>query len=339
MKILVTGGAGFIGSELIRHLIQNTDFKILNLDKLTYAANLTSLKGIETNSKYKFVKGDICDSDLVGAILSKFKPDKIVHLAAESHVDNSISGPSDFINTNIIGTFILLQESVKYFLNLNKSKQNSFLFHHVSTDEVFGDLPHPKEDKNNREIMFTEKSPYKPSSPYSATKASSDHLVRSWHRTFDLPVIITNCSNNYGPFQHKEKLIPLTINKILNKQPIPIYGAGDQIRDWLYVNDHARALEKVFLSGTIGETYNIGGGNELQNIEVVKKICEIFDQRNKKKNTGSCTDLINYVSDRPGHDRRYSIDSTKIQKALNWKPIENFESGIEKTVNWYINNF
>ncbi|MGJ0624802.1 dTDP-glucose 4,6-dehydratase [Xenorhabdus bovienii] len=337
MKILVTGGAGFIGSALIRHIINNTNDSVINVDKLTYAGNLESLKEIDSNSCYFFEKADICDRDEIDKILEKHQPDAIMHLAAESHVDRSISRPSDFIETNIIGTYTLLEATRNYWQKLPENKKANFIFHHISTDEVYGDLPHPDQFPENHSLpLFTEKTPYAPSSPYSASKASSDHLVRAWHRTYGLPTIVTNCSNNYGPYHFPEKLVPLIILNALEGKPLPIYGTGDQIRDWLYVEDHARALHLVVSQGKNGETYNIGGHNEKTNLEVVEKICQILDET-VPKNT-SYKEQITFVSDRPGHDRRYAIDATKIKNDLNWQPKETFESGIRKTIEWYLNN-
>lgn len=331
MKILVTGGAGFIGSAVIRHIIKNTNNKILNVDKLTYAGNLDSLKEVDQNERYDFAQIDICDADALGVAFDHFKPDLIMHLAAESHVDRSIDGPSEFIKTNIVGTYVLLEVARKYWLNLNEQKKQAFRFHHISTDEVYGDLEGSTD-------LFTETTSYAPSSPYSASKASSDHLVRAWHRTYGLPTIITNCSNNYGPYHFPEKLIPLVILNALEGKELPIYGKGDQIRDWLYVEDHARALYKVVTKGVVGETYNIGGHNEKQNIEVVKTICKILGELRPQANAEPYESLITFVKDRPGHDLRYAIDATKIGNELGWKPEETFESGIRKTVEWYLNN-
>ena len=332
MNILITGGAGFIGSSLIRHIIRITNDKILNLDKLTYAGNLNSLNEVKNNSRYSFKRLDICNGEELEKTLFAFKPDAIMHLAAESHVDRSIDNSSDFIKTNIFGTYNLLESAKKYYLSLPKPRRKKFRFLHVSTDEVYGDLD---DDKG----FFTEESSYKPSSPYSASKASADHLVRSWHRTFGLPIIITNCSNNYGPYQFPEKLIPLTILNLLNGKNISVYGDGNQIRDWLYVEDHAIALYKVIKFGEIGETYCIGGHNEKKNIEVVKKICSLCDEiipnTDQKKPYES---LITFVSDRPGHDLRYAIDAKKIMHQLNWKPFETFDSGLKKTIEWFLNN-
>lgn len=331
MKILVTGGAGFIGSAVIRHIIKNTDNQVLNVDKLTYAGNLESLIEVENDSKYSFKQIDICDSIAIKQAFSEFQPDLIMHLAAESHVDRSIDGPSEFINTNIVGTYTLLEAARKYWQALDDTKKSTFRFHHVSTDEVYGDLEGTTD-------LFTETTPYAPSSPYSASKASSDHLVRAWHRTYGLPVIVSNCSNNYGPYHFPEKLIPLVILNALDGKDLPIYGKGDQIRDWLYVEDHARALYKVVTEGTIGETYNIGGHNEKQNIEVVKAICHILDELKPQPNGQPYESLITFVKDRPGHDLRYAIDATKIKDNLGWMPEETFNSGIRKTVEWYLNN-
>ena len=332
-KFLITGGAGFIGSSLIRHIINNTNHSVVNIDKLTYAGNLESLSSIEDNPRYSFEKYDICDSNNINHIFKRHKPDLVMHLAAESHVDRSIHGPDQFIKTNVVGTFTLLEVTRKYWENLNKENKDNFLFHHISTDEVYGDL----EDTDD---FFTETTAYAPSSPYSASKAGSDHLVRAWHRTYGLPTIITNCSNNYGPYQFAEKLIPLIIKNALSGKKLPIYGNGEQIRDWLYVDDHARALLHVILNGKVGETYNIGGHNEMKNIEVVKIICRILDELKPSKISGieNYDDLIDFVEDRKGHDVRYAIDASKISHELNWKPDETFDTGIRKTVNWYLNN-
>ena len=332
-KILITGGAGFIGSAVIRHIIKNSDHRVINIDKLTYAGNLESLTSVENNPRYVFEKVDICNSNEVSRIIGKYQPDLLINLAAETHVDRSIDGPEKFIQTNIIGTYVLLEVVRKYFFDLDINKKKTFRFHHVSTDEVYGDLKKKSE-------FFTEKTSYSPSSPYSATKASSDHLVRAWHRTFKIPTLITNCSNNYGPYQFPEKLIPLIILKALEGQNLPIYGNGKQVRDWLYVEDHASALFKVALNGVIGETYNIGGHNELQNIEVVKIVCEILDELSPSKFNGikKYEQLITFVEDRVGHDFRYAIDATKIANELNWTPDETFKTGIKKTVKWYLKN-
>jgi|TARA_B110000881_G_scaffold148362_1_gene131419 dTDP-glucose 4,6-dehydratase len=331
--ILVTGGAGFIGSALIRHIIKNTYHSVVNIDKLSYSGNLQSLESIESNKDYIFEQVDICDEKELNRIFKKNKPDIVMHLAAESHVDRSIDGPGDFIKTNIVGTFTLLEQSKNYWQSLEGDKKNNFRFLHVSTDEVYGDLEGTTD-------FFSEETSYDPSSPYSATKASSDHLVRAWHRTYGLPVLITNCSNNYGPCQFPEKLIPHVILNALEGKNLPIYGDGRQIRDWLYVDDHVLALMSVVLDGNVGETYNIGGSNEIQNIEVVKKICNILDKliSNKLNGMASFSELITYVKDRPGHDVRYAINANKINRDLGWKPKESFESGILKTVQWYLTN-
>ena len=333
MKFLITGGAGFIGSAVIRHIIENTDHSILNIDKLTYAGNLNSLSSIENDKRYEFEKVDICDANEINRVFNKWQPEIVMHLAAESHVDRSIDGPAEFIQTNIIGTYVLLEEARHYWSKLNIDKKDHFRFHHVSTDEVYGDLKDTDE-------LFTEDTPYAPSSPYSATKASSDHLVRAWKRTFKLPTIITNCSNNYGPYQFPEKLIPLVILNALEGKDIPVYGNGRQIRDWLYVDDHARALLNVALMGKVGETYNIGGHNEIQNIDVVKTVCRILDHLMPSNLNGidKYEQLISFVGDRAGHDIRYAINATKIADELNWMPEETFRTGIKKTVEWYLDN-
>jgi len=330
---MITGGAGFIGSALVRHIIDNTDYFVVNVDKLTYAGNLESLSSVEESSRYFFEHVDICNAIEVRRILDEHQPDIVMHLAAESHVDRSIDGPGDFIQTNIVGTYVLLEEARFYWSKLEGIKKENFKFHHVSTDEVYGDL-------EGTDSLFTEITPYTPSSPYSASKASSDHLVRSWQRTFGLPTLITNCSNNYGPYQFPEKLIPLIILNALSGKELPIYGDGKQIRDWLFVDDHARALLHVALNGVTGETYNIGGHNEKQNIEVVKTVCSILDELIPSKIAGidSYEQLITYVADRAGHDVRYAIDATKIANELGWAPEETFETGIQKTVQWYLEN-
>ncbi|MBJ13450.1 MAG: dTDP-glucose 4,6-dehydratase, partial [Candidatus Marinimicrobia bacterium] len=324
-KILVTGGCGFIGSNFIINELKNTNNKILNLDLLTYAGNIDNLKTINNHENYSFIKGDIANQKCVQSIFNNFAPDSIINFAAESHVDRSIDSPNEFINTNVIGTLNLLQCARQYH---NKNK--SFKFLHVSTDEVYGSL-----EKNG---LFTEETPYAPSSPYSASKASSDHLVRAWGKTYDLPVLITNCSNNYGPFQFPEKLIPLMIANCIDNKHLPIYGKGDNIRDWLYVTDHCTAIKSVLNKGRIGETYNIGGNNEIKNIDIVTMICKILDQLRPRDNKSSYNDLIRFVEDRPGHDFRYAINSSKIKNDLNWKPIESFETGIYKTIEWYLEN-
>ena len=331
MRILVTGGAGFIGSAVIRHIIENTHHHVLNVDKLTYAGNLESLQSIKKSERYQFFQTDICDQVELEKIFENFQPNVVMHLAAESHVDRSIDGPATFIQTNIVGTYSLLEAARKYWLSLTAEVKESFRFHHISTDEVYGDL----EGTMN---LFKETTPYAPSSPYSASKASSDHLVRAWHRTYGLPTIVTNCSNNYGPYHFPEKLIPLVILNALDMKPLPIYGKGDQIRDWLFVEDHARALYQVVTTGAVGQTYNIGGHNEKQNIEVVKTICNILNELKPQANGQKYESLIKFVEDRPGHDLRYAIDAGKIEKDLGWKPLETFETGIRKTVEWYLNN-
>lgn len=331
MKILITGGAGFIGSAVIRYIINNTNDEVLNIDKLTYAGNLESLDTIAGSNRYHFKQIDICNSEAMTEAFSSFAPDLVMHLAAESHVDRSIDGPAEFITTNIVGTYTLLEVARHYWQGLDQTKKSQFKFHHISTDEVYGDLEGTTD-------LFTETTSYAPSSPYSASKASSDHLVRAWQRTYGLPTIITNCSNNYGPYHFPEKLIPLVILNALDGKPLPIYGKGDQIRDWLYVEDHARALYKVVTEGVIGESYNIGGHNEKQNIEVVRTICQILDELQPRAHTQAYESLITFVKDRPGHDLRYAIDASKIANELNWTPDESFESGIRKTVEWYLNN-
>ncbi|CAX60459.1 dTDP-glucose 4,6-dehydratase [Erwinia billingiae] len=335
MKILITGGAGFIGSAVVRHIIQDTQDSVINVDKLTYAGNLESIKDVSDSERYQFFQLDICDGAGLSKVMNETQPDAIMHLAAESHVDRSITGPADFVQTNVVGTYTLLEATRQYWNTLSDEKKQAFRFHHISTDEVYGDLPHP--DEMSGELpLFTETTPYAPSSPYSSTKAASDHLVRAWGRTYKLPVIITNCSNNYGPYHFPEKLIPLIIINALEKKPLPVYGKGDQIRDWLYVEDHARALYKVVTEAEVGTTYNIGGHNEKQNLEVVQTVCALLDELQPTE--GRYADLITYVNDRPGHDRRYAIDSSKIQKDLGWKPQETFESGLRKTVQWYLTN-
>ena len=380
MKILVTGGAGFIGSAVIRHIIKNTQDSVINLDKLTYAGNLASLLDVSGSARYEFEKVDICNAAELQRVFAEHQPDAVMHLAAESHVDRSIDGPSDFIQTNIVGTYNLLEAARAYWNKLDSKRKAAFRFHHISTDEVYGDLPHPADGsveclvmsdelKENVEYsmlsgelkdqslntqhsklntteaslpLFTEQTAYAPSSPYSASKASSDHLVRAWLRTYGFPTLITNCSNNYGPYHFPEKLIPLVILNALEGKPLPIYGKGDQIRDWLYVEDHARALYKVVTEGIVGETYNIGGHNEKTNLEVVQTICQILDELHPIQNSTfkiqNYKELITHVSDRPGHDRRYAIDASKIERELGWVPEETFETGMRKTVQWYLDN-
>ncbi|WP_252273533.1 dTDP-glucose 4,6-dehydratase [Pseudomonas subflava] len=333
MRIMLTGGAGFIGSALVRYLLNDTVHEVLNLDKLTYAGNLESLASIEAHPRYQFLQADIADSQAVSAALAEFQPDAIMHLAAESHVDRSIDGPAAFIQTNIVGTYALLEATRAYWMALPEERKQAFRFHHISTDEVYGDL-HGVDD------LFTETTPYAPSSPYSASKAASDHLVRAWHRTYGLPVLITNCSNNYGPYHFPEKLIPLVILNALEGKPLPVYGNGLQVRDWLFVEDHARALLKVVTEGKVGETYNIGGHNEQKNIDVVRGICALLEELAPGKPSGVTRyeDLITFVKDRPGHDQRYAIDASKIQHELGWVPQETFASGLRKTVQWYLDN-
>ncbi|MBI4807399.1 MAG: dTDP-glucose 4,6-dehydratase [Nitrosomonadales bacterium] len=327
-KILVSGGAGFIGSAVVRQFINDTDHSVVNVDKLTYAGNLQSLVSVAENPRYRFEQVDICDAAEVARVFREHRPDAIMHLAAESHVDRSISGPTDFIQTNIVGTYTLLEASRAYWNELDSVRKAAFRFHHISTDEVYGSLGDTG--------FFTEEMPYEPNSPYSASKASSDHLVRAWHHTYGLPVVTTNCSNNYGPYHFPEKLIPLVILNAVNGKPLPIYGKGDNIRDWLYVDDHARALRLVLERGQLGETYNIGGWNEKTNLEVVQSICAILDDLHPQG--APHNKLITYVADRPGHDKRYAIDANKIARDLGWKPQENFESGLRKTVEWYLHN-
>jgi len=338
MKILITGGAGFIGSAVIRHIVENTDDEIVNVDKLTYAGNLESISSASNSERYSFEQVDICNHAALKKVFNQHQPDVVMHLAAESHVDRSIDGPSEFIETNIVGTFTLLEVTRNYWQNLDANKKSEFRFHHVSTDEVYGDLEGPED-------LFTETTPYAPSSPYSASKAASDHLVRAWLRTYGLPTVVTNCSNNYGPYHFPEKLIPLMILNALEGKDLPVYGNGQQIRDWLYVEDHARALYLVSTTGKVGETYNIGGHNEVANIDVVKTLCglleELVPENSNSIASGNRTGfegLIKFVKDRPGHDVRYAIDARKIERELNWKPQESFETGVRKTVEWYLNN-
>ncbi len=330
MKLLITGGAGFIGSAVIRHLIRDSDDQVVNVDKLTYAGNLDSLEECLDHPRHTFVRADIGDGAAMARVFDEFQPDAVMHLAAESHVDRSIDGPAPFIHTNLVGTFVLLEAARHYWSQLDATRQRDFRFHHVSTDEVYGDLENPEE-------LFTERTPYAPSSPYSASKAGSDHLARAWHRTYGLPVVISNCSNNYGPCQFPEKLIPLMILNALEGASLPVYGRGDQVRDWLHVEDHARALRLVLTQGGIGETYNIGGHNEMRNLAVVETICDLLDELAPRPD-GSHRRLIRHVEDRPGHDRRYAIDASKIQRELGWTPRHSFTSGIRHTVDWYLAN-
>lgn len=328
MRILVTGGAGFIGSALVRHLVKNVGAEVLNVDKLTYAGNLASLKEIEGASNYQFLRADICDLQKMSEAMTSFRPDRIMHLAAESHVDRSINGAADFVQTNVMGTFSLLEAARSYWNDLSAARKEAFRFLHVSTDEVYGSL--------SDEGLFQEVTPYDPSSPYSASKAASDHLAIAWHRTYGLPVVVSNCSNNYGPYHFPEKLIPLIILNAMDGKPLPVYGQGVNVRDWLYVEDHARALDLIASHGRLGEKYNVGGRNERRNIDVVKRICSLMDELRPKASPHA--DLITYVTDRPGHDARYAIDATKLETELGWKAEENFDSGIERTVRWYLNN-
>lgn len=328
-KILVTGGAGFIGSAVCRYLVKEKGVSVLNVDKLTYAGNTASLKEIDKNPLYRFAQADICDRKKIAALFADFQPDAVMHLAAESHVDRSIDGPAAFIETNIVGTYTMLDCAREYWNGLSPDRKDTFRFHHISTDEVYGSL--------GAEGLFEETTPYDPRSPYSASKASSDHLVMAWHHTYGLPTVITNCSNNYGPYHFPEKLIPLVILNALDEKPLPIYGKGDNIRDWLYVEDHARALVLTVEKGVPGETYNVGGRNERTNLEVVETICRILDEL-KPRRSGKYTDLITFVKDRPGHDHRYAIDATKLETELGWRALENFDSGIRRTVQWYLDN-
>ena len=328
MRILVTGGAGFIGSALVRYLVKKAGAEVLNVDKLTYAGNLASLKEIEGVANYQFLQADICDLQKMSEAMTSFKPDRIMHLAAESHVDRSISGAADFVQTNVMGTFSLLEAARHYWNDLSSARKEAFRFLHVSTDEVYGSL--------GDEGLFEEVTPYDPSSPYSASKAASDHLAIAWHRTYGLPVVVSNCSNNYGPYHFPEKLIPLIILNAMDRKPLPVYGEGTNIRDWLYVEDHARALDLIASRGRLGEKYNVGGRNERRNIDVVKRVCSLMDELRPKATPHA--DLITYVTDRPGHDARYAIDATKLETELGWKAQENFDSGIERTVRWYLDN-
>ena len=329
-KILVTGGAGFIGSAVVRHLVNNLNCSVVNIDKLTYAGNLSSLSSVDQNPLYSFEYADINDRSLITVILDQHQPDAIMHLAAESHVDRSIDGPSDFIQTNIVGTYSLLECARSYWRQLSSSKQDDFRFHHISTDEVFGTL--------GETDSFTEETAYDPRSPYSASKASSDHLVRAWHETYGLPVVLSNCSNNYGPYHFPEKLIPLMIIKALKGEKLPVYGTGENIRDWLYVDDHANALCKILFEGKKGESYNVGGNAEVSNLDVVRNICRLLDELSPRPGMSRYEEQIDFVADRPGHDYRYAIDSTKIRNELGWKPIETFETGLRRTVEWYLAN-
>ncbi len=330
MRILVTGGAGFIGSALVRRLIEHTDHEVLVFDKLTYAGVLSSLAPVADSNRYGFVQGDICDATAVAAAFADFKPQVVAHLAAESHVDRSIDGPGAFVQTNVVGTFVMLQQALGHYRDLDAEAQAAFRFHHISTDEVFGSL--------GDEGFFTETTPYDPRSPYSASKASSDHLVRAWGHTYGLPVLVTNCSNNYGPYHFPEKLIPLIIIRALNGEPLPVYGDGSNVRDWLFVDDHARALQAVFEKGTPGETYNVGGNAERRNIDVVRAICAVLDAERPREDGKPYADQITFVTDRPGHDQRYAIDATKIRDELGWTPAQTFEQGIGVTVRWYLEN-
>ena len=330
MRILVTGGAGFIGSALVRHLIEDSEHEVLNFDKLTYAGTLSTVEQVADSDRYRFIQGDICDEVAVQSAINDFQPDIITHLAAESHVDRSIDGPGAFIQTNLVGTYTMLSAARVFWQRLDDSTRAAFRFHHISTDEVYGSLGDTG--------LFTEETPYDPRSPYSASKAGSDHLVSAWGHTYGLPVLITNCSNNYGPFHFPEKLIPLMIVKALAGDPLPVYGKGDQVRDWLYVEDHVRALRAVFERGGVGRTYNVGGHNEKQNIEVVNTVCAILDRLRPRADGQSYATQITSVADRPGHDKRYAIDATRIGEELGWEPRETFESGIEKTVGWYLDH-
>lgn len=329
-RFIVTGGAGFIGSAVVRHLIRDTAHQVLVVDKLTYAGNLDSLKPIANDSRYSFVHADVADAERMCSIFAEYRPDVVMHLAAESHVDRSIDGPGEFVQTNVVGTYTLLQAALGYWRGLSAERQAAFRFHHISTDEVFGTL--------GEEGFFHEEYPYQPSSPYSASKAASDHFVRAWHHTYGLPTLVTNCSNNYGPYHFPEKLIPLIILNALEGKPLPVYGKGENVRDWLFVDDHARALIRVAEEGRPGETYAIGGHNERRNIDVVRAICALVDELAPDPNIGPRESLITFVTDRPGHDLRYAIDASKIERDLGWRPEETFESGLRKTVEWYLAN-
>ncbi len=328
-RIVVTGGAGFIGSAVVRHLLSQPGIEVLNLDKLTYAANLESLRDVSDKAGYRFVEADIVDSSRIGQVFTDFRPHAVMHLAAESHVDRSIDGPEAFIQSNVVGTYRLVMEALRYWQRLPEAEAKAFRFHHISTDEVFGEL--------GASGSFTEDSPYQPNSPYAATKAAADHIVRAWGRTYGLPVVLSNCSNNYGPYHFPEKLIPLVILKCLAGESVPVYGQGQQIRDWLFVADHARALHLIVERGEVGESYNVGGGSERTNLQVVQGICDLLD-RLRPRQDGSHRDLIAFVPDRPGHDFRYAIDYSHLERSLGWRPLESFESGLEKTVRWYLEN-
>ena len=330
MKVFVTGGSGFIGSALVRHLVEDGGYTVLNFDKMTYAATEGATASVADSDRYSHVKGDICDADAVREALAAFQPDVVTHLAAESHVDRSIDGPAEFIQSNLVGTYVMLDQSKKYWETLSPEAQASFRFHHISTDEVYGSL--------GDEGFFTESTPYDPRSPYSASKAGSDHLASAWGHTFGLPVLITNCSNNYGPYQFPEKLIPLVIAKAIKGEPLPVYGKGDQVRDWLYVDDHVRALKTIFEKGAPGRTYNIGGNNERQNIQIVKLLCSLLDELQPRADGKPYAEQITHVADRPGHDTRYAIDASRIRDELGWEPEETVESGMRKTVEWYLGN-
>lgn len=328
--LFITGGAGFIGSALIRHLVQHSDYRLINIDKLTYAGNLESLAEVGSNPNYHFIQADICDAETIDDLFKQYQPDAVMHLAAESHVDRSIDGPADFVQTNLVGTYTLLEAARQHWLTLATEKAATFRFHHISTDEVYGSL--------GDSGLFTEQTAYQPNSPYSATKAGSDHLVRAWHHTFGLPVVMTNCSNNYGPYQFPEKLIPLMINNALAGKPLPVYGNGENIRDWLYVDDHVEALQLVLERGAVGESYNIGGFNEHTNLDVVHRLCDTLDELLPESPFKPHRQLIEFVTDRPGHDQRYAIDASKINQELGWQPRETFDSGLRKTVRWYLEN-